>query len=170
MSDHGDNFGDQDWYYHFSNVTDAGNRVPLFWLGHDHPEAKTLDQPVSSRFVYDSVMEAVGLDHSGPGLFDERATNLPLLESYWYNNQGDTLPKYIYNQFCFVEGKQRYLLRDGVWHHASRQEKGAEEPKFKPFENGADPVEDFVDDPDRRAYLRGAVRDFEDFSETIPRP
>jgi hypothetical protein len=24
VSDHGDNFGDQDWFYHFSNVTDAG--------------------------------------------------------------------------------------------------------------------------------------------------
>ncbi len=169
VSDHGDNFGDQDWFYHFSNVTDAGNRVPLFWLGHDHHAGATLDHPVSSRFIYDSIMDAVGLEHSGPTLFEQSPHNLPLMESYWYDNQGNTLPKYRYNQICFVEGDQRYLLREGQWHRARLQENGAEEPDFVAFENGVDPVEDFVADPERRLYLRRMVDDFEKFSAGIPR-
>lgn len=169
LSDHGDNFGDQGWFYHFSNVTDAGNRVPVFWLGHDHRPSEILDHPVSTRFVFDSILEAAGVEHAGPGLFEPQPNNLPILESYWYDNHGNTLPKYRYNQMAFVEGDQRYLLREGEWWHASRQNGTEHEPEFVPFENGADPIEDFVEDPERREYLRQSASRFQEFSATIPR-
>ncbi len=31
-ADHGDTFGEDDWVYHFSNVSEGGNRVPLHWV------------------------------------------------------------------------------------------------------------------------------------------
>ena len=57
-SDHGDNFGDQGWQYHFSNVTDGGNRVPLFWLDHEKRQAETKNYNVSSRFLNESLLKS----------------------------------------------------------------------------------------------------------------
>ena len=59
-SDHGDNFGEQGWQYHFSNVNDAGNRVPLFWLSPNGEAPRVEHQPVSARDVFGSVLRAAG--------------------------------------------------------------------------------------------------------------
>lgn len=168
LSDHGDNFGEQGWFYHFTNVTDAGNRVPFFWLGHDHPSGRTVEHPVSSRFAFDSILEAVGHDHRGPGLFQEEETTLPIMQSYWYDNQGKTLPKYKYNQLCFVEGETRYLKRNGSWQRAPRQQGVEAEPAFELMPEGVDPIMESVNDRGRREYLQRTVEDFHRFSSKIP--
>jgi hypothetical protein len=165
-SDHGDNFGEQGWYYHFSNVTDAGNRIPLFWLGHDHPDPAVIQRPVSSRFIHNSILDACELPH-GPGtLFSEEPETVPVMQSYWYDNQGKTLPKYRFNQLCFVEDSMRYLLRNDNWYVAPVPTK-RREPDFQLLETAFDPVEEAVEDSARRQYLRETVRDFRTFSAYV---
>lgn len=167
MSDHGDNFGEQDWFYHFTNVTDAGNRIPLFWLSHDHSGPRAIDQPVSARNLYDSVLEAARIHHPGTGLFGLDSATAPVIESYWYNNNGKTLPKYKYNQLCFVEGRQRYVLRRGKWHSGKRQEGIEQEEPFQPLDPGFDPIQEAVVDRERQEFLRNTVRGFEAFSTRV---
>ena len=165
-SDHGDNFGEHGWVYHFSNVTDAGNQVPVFWFGHDHPAPDMLDHPVSMRFIYNSILEACGLPHSGGTLFKEEAFTLPIMQSYWYNNQGKTLDKYKYNQFCFVENEKRFLQREDDWYAAAVQRK-TKEPRFKQLKKNLDPIEHLVEDAERRQYLAESLNGFLKFSESL---
>jgi hypothetical protein len=165
-SDHGDNFGDQGWQYHFSNVTDAGNRVPLYWLDHRHPTPNILDHKVSARFIHQSILHACGDETVSDSLFQESDTNIPILQSYWYNNEGLTLPKYRYNQICFIEGEQRFVNRAGEWLHAPIGKTGAE-PTFSPTGNTTNPIEELDMSPERRAYMRKVYGDFTTFSDRI---
>lgn len=165
-SDHGDNFGDQGWQYHFNNVTDAGNRVPLFWFGHEHPAPTVLAHNISSRFIQPSILEAAGLGPQQANLFQEGPTTLPLLQSYWYNNDGSTMPQYKYNQICFIKDEGRYVLRGGKWLSAPVAN-GRPEPLFEPMGEGLNPVEDLSLDPEQRNYLRNAISSFSRFSEEI---
>ncbi|PSR04796.1 MAG: hypothetical protein BRD50_02780 [Bacteroidetes bacterium SW_11_45_7] len=165
-SDHGDNFGDQHWIYHFSNVTDGGNRVPIFWLDHENSHQKNIDAPVSARHLYDSILDSCDLNHEGPSLIREPEASVPVLQSYWYNNKGKTLPKFKYNQFCFVENGMRYALRNNDWMMAPVGENG-KEPEFQQLDQNVDPVEEFVEDQDKKAYLRKNVTDFHSFSASL---
>lgn len=165
-SDHGDNFGDQGWEYHFSNVTDGGNRVPLFWLGHDHPEGKIASHNVSSRFMHQSILEACGINDMEGGLLEETATNLPVLQSYWYDNEGQTLDQYKYNQLAFIEGDDRFVLRAGKWMHAKVATNDIE-PTFKLVENKFNPVEELKLGAERKLYLDRSIKDFSSFSDKI---
>jgi hypothetical protein len=172
-SDHGDNFGDQDWVYHFSNVNDAGNRVPLLWLDHEKRNAETKDHVVSSRFMYDDILAAVGIKTDGDTLFTEGPSNIPMLQSYWYNNDNKTLPQFRYNQLCFVQGKDRFVYRDDVnrnyrWMHAPvKTEAEVTEPPFQPVEATFDPIEEVVTDTARKTYLKQSFSEFKEFSNTI---
>jgi arylsulfatase A-like enzyme len=165
-SDHGDNFGDQGWQYHFSNVTDAGNRVPLFWFGHDHPAPATLDHKVSSRLIHQSILEAAGFEKQSANLFEETPYSLPLLQSYWYNNDNKTLEKYKYNQFCFIEGDERFVLRNGKWMQAPISS-GGTEPTFQYLGTGTNPIEELNLDIEKRQYLSQTVNSFSAFSDNI---
>jgi len=165
-SDHGDNFGDQGWQYHFSNVTDAGNRVPVFWFGHDHPKAETLSHNVSSRLIHQSILEAAGYEKQNANLFEESPYSLPLLQSYWYNNEGKTLEKYKYNQFCFIHERDRYVLRNGQWMYAPVSD-GGQEPTFDFVGAGANPILDLNLDPEKRKYVSETLDSFNSFSDMI---
>lgn len=168
LADHGDNFGEQDWYYHFTNVTDAGNRVPLMWLGHDHSGPGTIDQPVSARNLYDSILDACQVEHRGSDLFGLEYETTPVMQSYWYNNQGKTLPRYKYNQLCFVDQGQRYLYRRGKWFSAPAQHGIELEDNFEPLAENSNPIEEVVSDRDRQRFLARTLMDFEAFSAHIP--
>ncbi|MFP3853094.1 MAG: sulfatase-like hydrolase/transferase [Anaerolineales bacterium] len=168
LADHGDNFGDQDWYYHFTNVTDAGNRVPFFWFDPRHEHKGDFHHPISTRFIHDEILNLCGLPNRGGSLFSEQAINQPIMQSYWYDNHGQTLDKYKYNQLAFVEGRERYLFRRGQWYSAPRQQELEMEATFKPMGNGLNPVLEAVQDRDRREYLSKQVKDFEEFSDEIP--
>jgi arylsulfatase len=168
LADHGDNFGDQDWFYHFTNVTDAGNRVPIFWLDHHHDRSGDYNHPVSARFVHDEILASCQMPHRGGALFDEQPINHPILQSYWYDNHGRTLEKYKYNQMAFVEGNERYLLRHGQWYSAPRQQGVEIEDAFVPMGAGVDPIHEAVADSERRQYLAEQRKGFEEFAATIP--
>ena len=166
-SDHGDNFGDQGWQYHFSNVTDAGNRVPLFWMDHEHSGARTLDHNVSSRFIHQSILEAAGMEKQNGNLFEQTPQSMPLLQSYWYNNEGQTMDKYKYNQFCFVEGRDRYVLRADRWMHAPVSTLGEAEPTFGYIGEGINPIHELNLDPDKKQFLSSTIEDFRRFSDAV---
>ena len=165
-SDHGDNFGDQGWQYHFNNVTDAGNRVPVMWFGHDHPAAETKSHKVSSRLIHQSILEAAGFEKQTANLFEETPYSLPLLQSYWYNNDGRTMEKYKYNQFCFINGDDRFVLRNGQWMQAPVSD-GGPEPTFQYLGNNINPIEDLNLDAEKRKYISETLSNFNKFSDEI---
>ena len=94
------------------------------------------------------------------------ASLLPVWASFWYNNQGRTLPRFRHNQLAFLEGHTRYRLREGRWAQAAPQTVGPE-PDFEDLPPGADPIEEAVREPSRAAALRQAVRGFEAFGQAI---
>lgn len=111
-SDHGDNFGEQGWQYHFANVTDAGTRVPLFWLRHERDVAGVIDMPISTRDVFGALLREAGdPDPAFFSLVETPECSLPIMQAYWYNNRGRTHPRFRYNQFAFIAGAQRFVHR-----------------------------------------------------------
>lgn len=164
LSDHGDNFGEQNWYYHFSNVTDAGNKVPMFWLDNDDVRSEIICFPVSSRFLFNAVINKI-LPNNDSLLFKETAENLPILQSYWYNNMGKTLEKYIYNQFAFIQQDMRYINRNGKWYEAPVS-KNCFEPEMTEIPD-IDPIEEIVKDSSRKSYIEKSFKDFSIFSKVI---
>lgn len=166
-SDHGDNFGDQGWQYHFSNVTDGGNRVPLFWMDHEHKPAAVKSYNVSSRFMQQDILRAVGLTPRSPEtLMEETPHNLPFLQSFWYDNEGKTLDKYKYNQLAFIEGSMRYVWRAGKWMAAPVGAQG-DEPRFEYVENNFNPLEEAKLDTERKQYLEERIKEFNVFSDKV---
>lgn len=166
-SDHGDNFGDQNWVYHFSNVTDGGNKVPIFWLDHDQPRQEEITTPISARHLYYTLLDTCGINTDGPSLLKDPEASLPVIQSYWYNNQGKTLPKYKYNQFCFVDNDMRYVLRNNEWLTAPVSS-NSQEPAFRPLDQNVDPVQEFVEDQERKKYLHCRVKEYREFASAIP--
>ena len=164
-SDHGDNFGEQGWVYHFSNVTDAGNRVPLYWLdGTESP--RTVDTPVSARDVFHALLTRIGDTDARFDLLREPERSMPVMQSCWYNNQGKTLDKFRFNQICLLEGGTRWLRRRNEWLSSPpANDEGVEAP-FVRLAPGVDPVEEVVL-PERRAEVRKILRDFHDYSERV---
>lgn len=166
-SDHGDNFGEQGWQYHFSNVTDGGNRVPFFWLPHRDAKAGTVTHEVSSRFIHHDILRAAGIAVDERTMLQPTETNLPVLQSYWYDNEGETMQKYKYNQMAFVQGNDRFVLRAGQWMYAPVQNGTATEPVFDYVEKGFNPLEEVAMPAERRQYLQQRVKEFSEFSDKI---
>jgi arylsulfatase A-like enzyme len=165
-SDHGDNFGEQGWQYHFSNVTDAGNRVPLFWLDHENRTPATKTHNVTSRYMHYDILNRCGLDNEGKTLFTETENNLPVLQSYWYNNEEQTMAKYKYNQIAFIENDKRFVLRAGNWMYAPVNGNGTE-PTFEFVEKSFNPLEELKLTVDRKKYLEKSIADFSIFSDKV---
>lgn len=164
-SDHGECFGEMGWAYHFNNVTDGGNRVPLFWLDPGRSAPRVVDTNVSARDLFGAILHEVG-QPVGPSVVHEPETSLAAIESCWYDSQGRTLPRYKYNQLCFVGDDMRWMRRSGSWYSAPPSSLGGE-PEFSPLPAGVDPVEELSTTPAERTRLRRLVTDFEAFSTRI---
>ena len=169
-SDHGDNFGEQGWQYHFSNVNDAGNRVPLFWLSPNGGTPRIEHRPVSARDIFGSVLRAAGdRDPALVSLPDEPWRSVPVMQSYWYNNRGRTHARFRYNQFAFVADEQRYLYRSGHWYSAPITRQDEPEAAFRAMDARVDPLREGVAEAERLTYLRGAFAEFCTFSDRVMR-
>jgi arylsulfatase A-like enzyme len=169
-ADHGDNFGEQGWQYHFSNVTDAGTRVPLFWLPHDHDEARAISLPVSTRDVFAALLHAVGDRHPDRfSLTDAPERSVPIMQSYWYNNRGRTRACFRYNQFAFVAGTQRFVHRQNQWHTAPVTQGDEPEPPFEAMGSGVCPFAERIDTQARLAYVQRAFEQYGVFSARLLR-
>lgn len=165
-SDHGENFGDQGWQYHFSNVTDGGNRIPLFWLDHEHGKSETKPYNVNARFMYHDILRACQIEAGEDTLMNENENNLPLIESFWYDNDGKTMEKFKYNQVAFIEENKRFVLRAGEWMYAPVGD-CSNEPVFEYVEKTFNPLEELGLEPGRKKYLEQSIKDFSVFSEKI---
>ncbi|NNE27981.1 MAG: sulfatase-like hydrolase/transferase [Saprospiraceae bacterium] len=170
-SDHGENFGDQNWVYHFSNVTDACTRVPIFWLDHNGKTPGLLDHKTSSRLLFHSLAKSAGYGGiNGEDLFKDQVHNIPISQSFWYNNQGKTLDKFKFNQFCFHYDGMRYLKKNGSWARASAtdyEHGSGNEQTFEDMGHSFNPIEEIVNDNDARAFINDQLEEFLRFEEQI---
>lgn len=163
-SDHGDNFGEQNWEYHFSNVNDAGTRVVFHALPRE-TEARRIDVPVSARDIFGMLLGAAGHreapQHVDP--LSEPERSLPVQESYWYNKDNKTLPHFRFNQFAFIEGQHKYVRRNQQWLRSRIAEQSDESP-FEVLVPEFDPFTDLDWDPDRREAIRSRFEHHAAFS------
>lgn len=166
-ADHGDNFGEQGWTYHFSNVTDAGNRVPLFWLKAGASQPQDVQTPVSSRDVWHGLLKEAGANPEGHHIVDAPDQSVPVMQSCWYNNQGRTLAQYRYNQICFLDGNARWLNRAGEWYTAPPAPDDGSEAPFVRLPAGVSPLDEVDVAPERRQYLKTTLSNFDQFSQKI---
>jgi hypothetical protein len=166
-ADHGDNFGEQGWAYHFSNVTDAGNRVPLFWLKAEESSSTSIATPVSSRDIWHGLLKEAGDPTEQTHLVDFPAQSYPIMQSCWYNNQGHTLPQYKYNQICFLEGGSRWLNRAGHWYMAPPTADNSTEAPFVRTPADYQPLEELEIAPERKHHLKRVLADFNAFSSRV---
>jgi hypothetical protein len=167
-SDHGDNFGEQGWQYHFSNVNDAGTRVPLLWLWHDRDEVGDIETPISTRDLYGALLQAAG--DPDPALFSITATpdrSLTIMQSYWYNNRGRTRPCFQYNQFAFVAGSQRYLHRRDQWFMAPITCQDEPEAVFEALDADVNPLQERLDGTERLDDIRRAFDAYQAFAAAL---
>jgi arylsulfatase A-like enzyme len=166
-SDHGDNHGEQGWQYHFSNVTDAGNRVPLWVLEPGQDEPASIEDRVSMRDLYGTILQRSGVsDDEGIDLLDEPERSEPMLESYWYNRDGKTLNKYRFNQFAFIDDDVKYIRRNDKW-LSSRIANSHPETTFQTLPEDVDPIEEIDVSAERRASLRHQYDHYETFSRNV---
>lgn len=169
-SDHGENFGDQDWVYHFSNVTDACTRVPIFWLDNNVNDPGIKDHRTSSRLLFHTIAKKVGYTNlNGHDIFNNNIFNVPISQSYWYDHHGKTLDRYKFNQFCFHYDGMRYLKKNGSWAaaKATQYDFGETERKFKTIGSGTNPIEEIVNDKELKAYLLQHLKEFLEFEKRI---
>lgn len=169
-SDHGDNFGEDQWEYHFANVTDAGCRVPLYWLRGGEGAGRTVDRPVSNRDIYSSLLSeaGIGAEEAGKPLFhlcDAPERSVVATEAFWYNNKGRTRPEYRHNQFSFVAEDARFVHRRGSWHRAALPNDLQESPLVA--DAGVDAIEDAQLSSDARAVVREAFAGYRAFEAEL---
>lgn len=167
-SDHGDVFGEHGWQYHFSNVSDGGNQVPLYILEPGQDESHVVEEKVSMRHMHDTVLKKSGVDDGD--LVD--MTDLPersstILESYWYNRDGKTLDQYRFNQFAFTHDNDKYIKKNDEWMFG-RVANGIPESEYEGLGVGVDPIEELdFDDQEEQEFLREQHRGFEDYSNQV---
>ena len=166
-SDHGENFGETGWTYHFSNVTDAGNKVPLYYLPHTSDRTpRTVTTAVSTRHLYDTFLQACGVTTSGASLLSEPERAYSVMSSYWYNNKGQTLPQFKYNQICFLVNDTRYLLRNETWYTAPFAT-DYDEPNYAAMDKNVLPFEDLSLDTTQKRFLDDTLAQYRGFAKGI---
>lgn len=164
-SDHGDNFGDEDWRYHFSNVTEAGNRVPLFIWGPNIPKDHEISTPTSIRYIPLMIEQAAKSSVDLTSLEPDARSEIPVIESFWYNKDGKTLPRYQSDQFAFIHDGHRYTEDKDGWQMYELGSQDSALVDAVPY--NANPVYDLELTPTQRDFLREKYESFRGFSESI---
>jgi len=165
--DHGETFGEQNWLYHFSNVTDGGNHVPLFILPPGKNESTVVKQKVSTKHLFHTILKFLAINTNGPSLINEPDDATAVLESFWYNNKGKTLPQFRHNQFCFIQNNIRYRFFNNAWYTApiSKENK---EPHFEKIKDkGINAINEFVTYNTEKEKLNRLFEEFRIFSTKI---
>jgi len=164
-SDHGDNFGDEGWRYHFSNVTEAGNRVPLFVSGPNIPDGQELSTPTSIRYIPMMIEKAAKNSADLTSLEPDVWSEIPVLESFWYNKDGKTLPRYQSDQFAFIYNGYRYTENADGWQMYELGSRDSALVDAVPYRSN--PVYDLQFESDTFDYLSAKYENFHNFSKTI---
>ena len=116
--------------------------------------------------MHHEILNSCGLDNEGGTLLREAENNLPVLQSFWYNNEEQTMQKYKYNQVAFIEGDKRFVQRAGNWMYAPVTKNGSE-PTFEFVDKNFNPLEELNLPADRKKYLEKSLKDFSSFSDKI---
>ncbi len=139
-SDHGETFGDGGWYYHFSNVTEAGTRTMLQWLSPDGRHARRrVETPVCGADIFHGLLHEAGAPDAAFHPVETPERSLPVVQSTWYDRQGRTLPAFRANQLAFLHDDTRWRLCRGRWSHAPA---GDDEAGWTDLDPGTDPLEE----------------------------
>ena len=166
LGDHGENFGEQNWLYHFSNVNDGGTKVPLFWLTNEENKAIEINSEICLKDIHYQILRAVGDDNSPINLIHQPESSISISESFWYNSNGKTLPKYKFNQFSFIDKKVKYINRNGKWLSATLNNSFNSESAFEPLLN-INPIKEIKGNPYKKALLADELNKFLLFSDKI---
>lgn len=138
----------------------------MFWLSNEKQEAKKIEANVSLKDVHHQIIKAAGHSNTTFDLIEEAENSAPILESYWYNNNGKTLDQFKFNQLAFVQNNNKYLFRNGTWQMAELSKADLIETSFEPL-NKTNPIEEFVKDKVKKTYLKEQLKDFIQFSDKI---
>lgn len=165
-SDHGENFGEENWLYHFANVTEGGNRVPLLWSapGQDHRE--DVQGSVNLKDVFGGLLYEGGVKHNDARpVIDIAGRNPSIIEAFWYDAKGRTVNKYKRNQFAFIGKEKKHIYRKGQW---------LEAPLNRDLENDepgpagvSDPIKESGLDARQKKTIRKGWEEFLRFEKTV---
>ena len=163
-ADHGDNFGDEGWRYHFSNLTEAGNRIPLFIHSPaEKNENREIFYPVSNRRLFDYILNFATEKYTP--LHKIKRTAPPVLQSFWYDMHGQTKPKYQHDQFGFVNNSRRYLKKGKEWEKYEIKKSLSKFPEKEKIKGN--PIYDLDLVPEFRNNLESRYKQFKQFSNAI---
>ncbi len=152
MSDHGDCFGEDNTAYHFGNVTDNGNHVPLCIADGARLETEEITTPVSSRDVFGTILDLAGIGHNHVNILNTPERSTPFLQAQWYDLHGKTHAHYRHDLSGFVDDHGKpWMFRNGVWHRASS--KGG---RWIPEVRGVSPIEELPMSRERRRAIQMA--------------
>ena len=161
-ADHGDNFGDEGWRYHFSNLTEAGTRIPLFISPPDQNENRIIKRPVSNRRLFNYILDFVESNANAKPL--KKDENIPLLQSFWYDLQGSTHPQYQIDQIDFVHQNYRYI-ENNTWKRYKIDKVTKKFPEGQKIDGN--PVYDLNFSPGVQSSLGKKYHNFKNFSKII---
>ena len=163
-SDHGDAFGEQDWYYHFSNVTDGSTRVPLFWLDPKKGIVAQDATPITLKMLHNKIIGCVSDEKLS--VAKDVADHIPIIQSYWYDKKGKTLSKYKKDQFCFIFENVKYLFKDDKWYSGAPTDyfSSSEEDLFRPLDHNINPLEELTLGTVDKRSMRNLLSEFKQFS------
>ena len=145
-SDHGDCFGEEGHAYHFGNVIDPGNRVPLAILGPTIAPG-FMNAPVSTRDLGSTLLHLAGIGNDGLDLLREPERSRTVLQAYWHDVRllgQRTHPSRQIDQFCFIHEGRRFVYAKG-WSASSS------------------PIEE-IEDLEARREIQSAFDGFRSFS------
>jgi arylsulfatase A-like enzyme len=165
-SDHGENFGEEKWLYHFANVTEGGNRVPLTWSSPGQTNKSDIDIPVSLKHTFNSFLKEAGVAHpEAYHLKDNPERSSSIIEAFWYDAKGKTAEKFKRNQFAFLGDKDKYIFRNENWY---KQAIGVDSPTGELDSIGeVDPIRESGLDPLKKAEILKAWERFKNFEKTV---
>jgi Sulfatase len=172
-SDHGENFGDEDWIYHFSNLTEAGIKIPLFWLDNIDKSAEIISQEISQKFIFNSILKSCKIKTDKPistTLFTQNFDSIPISESFWYNNNGRTLEKYKFNQFSFFYNDVKYIMQGKKWFALEIDENCDGKNELKGLDTNINPIHEINLSKEQRNNIQVKINEFNIFSEKTIKP
>lgn len=197
-SDHGENFGEESWLYHFANVTEAGNRVPLLWSRPDQNGRADTAVPISLKDVFPSLLKEIGVrvdalapagapSGTGPAvqprastavigggagepwsIVEEPERSVNVIESFWYDAHGRTRKRFRRNQFAFLGEDKKYIYRDRRWHEQEFDEDPGPGQTYQ-LSASENAIEEASMPLDTRARLRDLFRAYIEFEKKVPK-
>ena len=166
-ADHGENFGEEQALYHFANVTEGGNKVPLLWSRPGQTGRKDINHPVNIRNIFDSLCNEADIKTESPSwhMTEDPDKSLSVIQAYWYDANGKTIPLFKNNQFAFNTTDQKYVFRHNRWHEAQLNKDSV--TRELPLCKNDNPIEEAHLPQDRKRELESIWKEYQDFEQQV---